>query len=73
MPKPVTAAVNGPCAEVGLLLAAMCDLRFAAPDARFTAAYTRIGLPAGRGLSWQLPRLVGPRGRLRPLGFLAHH
>ncbi len=58
-PKPVIAAVNGPCAGVGLLLAAMCDLRFAAPTATFTGAYTRVGLPAEGGLSWRLPRLIG--------------
>ncbi|HEY8548022.1 MAG TPA: enoyl-CoA hydratase-related protein [Acidimicrobiales bacterium] len=59
MAKPVIAAVNGPAAGVGLVLACFCDLRFAAAGAKLTTAAPRLGLPAEYGLSWVLPRLVG--------------
>jgi enoyl-CoA hydratase/carnithine racemase len=59
MATPVVAAVNGPAAGVGLVLACFCDLRFAAAGAKLTAAAPRLGLPAEYGLSWLLPRLVG--------------
>ncbi|MCB1017647.1 MAG: enoyl-CoA hydratase/isomerase family protein, partial [Acidimicrobiales bacterium] len=59
MATPVLAAVNGPAAGVGLVLACFADLRFAALDAKLTTASGRLGLPAEYGLSWVLPRLVG--------------
>jgi enoyl-CoA hydratase/carnithine racemase len=57
--KPVIAAVNGPAAGVGLVLACYCDLRFVAEGAKLTTAHGRLNLPAEYGLSWLLPRLVG--------------
>jgi enoyl-CoA hydratase/carnithine racemase len=59
VPKPIIAAVNGPAAGVGLVLACYCDLRFAANGAKLTTAHGRLGLPAEFGLSWLLPRLIG--------------
>ena len=56
---PVIAAVNGPAAGVGLVLACWCDLRFAAAGAKLTTAHGRLNLPAEYGLSWLLPRIVG--------------
>ncbi|MCU1452711.1 MAG: putative enoyl-CoA hydratase echA12 [Acidimicrobiales bacterium] len=56
---PVIAAINGPAAGVGLVLACYCDLRFAAAGAKLTTSAPRLGLPAEYGLSWVLPRLVG--------------
>ncbi len=58
--KPIIAAVNGACAGLGLVMALMCDLRFAAEDAKLTTAFVRRGLIAEHGISWMLPRLVGP-------------
>ena len=60
IPKPIIAAINGPCAGLGLVHAVMCDLRFAAASAKITTAFARRGLVAEHGLSWMLPRLVGP-------------
>ncbi|MBV8430225.1 MAG: enoyl-CoA hydratase/isomerase family protein [Solirubrobacterales bacterium] len=60
IPKPIIAAVNGACAGLGFVYAVMCDLRFAAAEAKFTTAFARRGLVAEHGLSWMLPRLVGP-------------
>lgn len=56
---PVVAAINGPAAGVGLVLACFCDLRFASAGAKLTTSAPRLGLPAEYGLSWLLPRLVG--------------
>jgi enoyl-CoA hydratase/carnithine racemase len=60
VPKPIIAAINGPCAGIGLVQALMCDLRFVAEDAKLTTAFARRGLVAEHGISWVLPRLVGP-------------
>jgi enoyl-CoA hydratase/carnithine racemase len=57
--KPVIAAINGPAAGVGLVLACYADLRFAVPEAKLTTAHGKLGLPAEYGLSWLLPRIIG--------------
>ena len=60
-PMPVIAAVNGAAAGGGMALALAADIRIGAPEARFNAAFVRIGLSAGDlGTSWLMPRLVGP-------------
>ena len=58
-PKPIIAAINGPCAGLGLVVSLYCDLRFAARDAKFTTSFAQRGLIAEHGVSWLLPRLVG--------------
>jgi enoyl-CoA hydratase/carnithine racemase len=60
IPKPIIAAINGPCAGIGLVQALMCDVRFVAQDAKLTTAFSRRGLVAEHGISWILPRLIGP-------------
>jgi enoyl-CoA hydratase/carnithine racemase len=57
--KPVIAAIDGPCAGLGFVIAMMCDIRFAARGAKLTTAFARRGLIAEYGLSWVLPRLAG--------------
>jgi enoyl-CoA hydratase/carnithine racemase len=64
IPKPIIAAINGPCAGLGLVQALMCDMRFAASGAKLTSAFARRGLIAEHGISWLLPRLVGPADAL---------
>jgi len=58
--KPVIAAVNGACAGGAIVLALACDLRFADARASFTTAFVKRGLTAEHGVSWLLPRVVGP-------------
>lgn len=58
--KPLLAAVNGPAAGVGFVLMCFADLRFAAAGAKLTTSFARLGLPAEHGVSWILPRLIGP-------------
>jgi enoyl-CoA hydratase/carnithine racemase len=60
IPKPIVAAINGPVAGIGLVQALMCDIRIAAEGAKITTAFARRGLVAEHGMSWMLPRLVGP-------------
>ena len=56
---PTVAAVNGPAVGLGMDLALLCDVRLAAPQARFSQGYVRMGLlPDIAGL-WLLPRVVG--------------
>ena len=58
--KPVIAAVNGACAGLGLSIALLCDMRFAAAGAKFVTSFSQRGLVAEHGQSWILPRIVGP-------------
>lgn len=57
--KPVVAAINGPAAGVGLVLACFADIRFAVPGVKFTTAHGKLNFPAEYGLSWLLPRQIG--------------
>ncbi|WP_413253830.1 enoyl-CoA hydratase-related protein [Streptomyces canus] len=58
---PMVAAVQGAVAGAGIGLAAAADVTLAAENVTFTAAYTGIGYSPDAGVSWQLPRLVGPK------------
>jgi enoyl-CoA hydratase/carnithine racemase len=57
--KPIVAAVQGAAIGGGLGLALAADFRVAAPEARFSANFARLGFHHGFGLSVTLPRLVG--------------
>jgi enoyl-CoA hydratase/carnithine racemase len=56
---PVIAAVNGPAIGAGCDLACMCDLRIAGASARFAESFVNLGIVAGDGGAWLLPRVVG--------------
>ena len=59
MDPPVVAAVHGSAAGAGMSLACACDVVLAAESARFTLAYTGIGLTPDGGATYTLSRLVG--------------
>lgn len=59
IPKPIIAAINGPCAGISLVLTLFCDLRIAAANAKFTSAFVKRGLITEYGGSWLLPRIAG--------------
>jgi 2-(1,2-epoxy-1,2-dihydrophenyl)acetyl-CoA isomerase len=56
---PVIAAVNGTAAGAGVGLVAMADLAIAAEGARFSLAYTGVGLTPDGSTSYFLPRILG--------------
>jgi enoyl-CoA hydratase/carnithine racemase len=58
--KPIIAAINGAIAGMAVPIALCCDLRFMAADAPLVTAFSQRGLIAEWGISWLLPRLVGP-------------
>jgi enoyl-CoA hydratase len=60
IPQPVIAVVHGVAAGGGLSLACAADLRIAEPEARFNAAFVKLGVSGGDlGSSWFLPRIMG--------------
>lgn len=65
---PTIAAVNGPAVGAGLCLALACDLRYAAPEARFSVPFTRLGMHPGMAATYLLTEAVG-RIRARELLF----
>ena len=60
IPAITLATVQGHCVGGGVLLAAACDLRIAADDARFSIPEMEIGIPLGWGGVPRLMRLLGP-------------
>jgi len=56
---PVVVGINGACAGAGLGIALAGDLRVAAAGAKFTTAFTGIGLSSDSALAWRLVRTVG--------------
>jgi enoyl-CoA hydratase/carnithine racemase len=71
LPFPVIAAVHGPATGGGLALALAADIRLAAPTAKFSAAFVKVGLSMGElGTSYNLTRLVGP-AKAAEIGYTA--
>ncbi len=62
--KPILAAINGPAAGIGLIMALYADMRFASDKAVLTTSFAQRGLIAEHGISWLLPRLVGAANAL---------
>ncbi len=61
---PVVAAVGGAAAGAGFSLTTAADLVIASESARFTLAYTQVGLTPDGSSTHFLPRLVGHRRSL---------
>lgn len=56
---PTIAAVNGAAIGAGCDIACMCDVRIASDKARFAESFVKLGIVAGDGGAWLLPRVVG--------------
>jgi 2-(1,2-epoxy-1,2-dihydrophenyl)acetyl-CoA isomerase len=65
--QPVVAAINGPAAGAGFSLALACDIRISAESAFLAPAYGRIGASPDGGMTYFLPRVVGPAKALELL------
>lgn len=61
MDAPVIGAINGTAAGGGLSLALTTDIAIAAESAKFTMAYTKVGLTPDGSSSYFLARVVGLR------------
>ncbi|MDS0284111.1 enoyl-CoA hydratase/isomerase family protein [Haloarcula onubensis] len=57
---PVVAAIDGPAFGAGAGLAMACDVQLASPDAKIGFGFRRVGLAVDSGVSYFLPRVVGP-------------
>ncbi|MCX5399551.1 enoyl-CoA hydratase/isomerase family protein [Streptomyces sp. NBC_00102] len=60
MEKPVVAGVNGVAAGAGFGFALAADYRVVADTASFNTSFAGVALTADSGMSWTLPRLIGP-------------
>lgn len=60
LPQPVICAVQGAAVGAGAGIALACDIVVAARSTRFDFSFLRIGLVPDAGVSWCLPRLLGP-------------
>jgi 2-(1,2-epoxy-1,2-dihydrophenyl)acetyl-CoA isomerase len=58
--KPVVAGVNGVAAGAGFGFALAADYRVVADTAAFNTSFAGVALTADSGVSWTLPRVVGP-------------
>lgn len=67
LPVPTVAKVNGIAVGMGLSVALACDLVYASEDAKFGAGFRNVGLGPDTGLSYLLPRRVGPQVTLELL------
>lgn len=59
LPMPVIASIHGHCLGAGVQLAAACDIRLAAEDAKFGVLETKLGIMPDLGGTQRLPRIVG--------------
>ncbi|XP_066196259.1 delta(3,5)-Delta(2,4)-dienoyl-CoA isomerase, mitochondrial [Sylvia atricapilla] len=70
-PKPVIAAVHGPCIGAGVDLISACDIRFCSQEAAFQVKEVDMGLAADVGTLQRLPKIVGSQSLVNELAFTA--
>ena len=67
MDKLVVAAVEGACAGAGLSIMLSADFAICSENTKFNTAYMGLGLTPDGGMSYFLPRVVGPKKALELL------
>jgi len=72
VPKPIIAAINGPCVGLGFVISLYCDLRLASAQAKFSTVFAKRGLVAEYGMAWMLPPAHRHRKRPRNSLFRPH-
>ncbi|KAJ8595362.1 Delta2-dienoyl-CoA-isomerase [Rhizopogon salebrosus TDB-379] len=70
-PFPVIAAIHGSVVGLGVDLISVCDVRYAASDAKFCIKEVDIGLAADGGSLAYLPKITGNESLLRELAYTA--
>jgi len=67
--KPILAAINGPVAGIGLVIALYCDIRYMAAGAKLTTAFARRGsaLRARTRRARRRRRRASPTGSAKPI------
>lgn len=68
-PKPIIAAVHGPCIGGGIDLITACDIRMCTKRAVFSVREAKVGLAADVGTLQRLPKVVGSDSWVRDLAF----
>lgn len=58
---PIVAAVHGWAAGAGMSLACLADITVGGPSTKLRPAYPGIGFSPDGGMTWTLPRIVGPK------------
>ncbi|XP_064602509.1 delta(3,5)-Delta(2,4)-dienoyl-CoA isomerase, mitochondrial-like [Liolophura sinensis] len=70
-PKPVIAAIHGPCVGGGVDMVTACDIRYCTRDAWFQIKEVDIGIAADLGTLQRFPKVVGNDSLVRELAFTA--
>jgi len=68
-PKPIIAAVSGPCIGAGVDLVCCADMRYCSADAYFQIKEVDIGIAADVGTLQRLPKIIGNRSLVSELAF----
>lgn len=70
-PKPVIAAIHGPCIGGATNMVSFCDIRYSTKDAYFQVKEAALGLAADVGALQYLPKIIGNQSLVRELCFTA--
>ncbi len=65
--RPIVVGVNGACVGIGLAMALQADHIVASESAYFSTPFAKLGSSPDGGLTWALPRIVGPMRARRML------
>ncbi|XP_076300995.1 delta(3,5)-Delta(2,4)-dienoyl-CoA isomerase, mitochondrial isoform X2 [Lasioglossum baleicum] len=70
-PKPVIAAIHGPCIGAGIDMVSAADIRYCSSDAWFQIKEVAIGMAADVGTLQRFPKIIGSDSLVRELVYTA--